>query len=288
MNEPDSGRNFAARHPLPLFFGLAILITWLLATPALFFGLPFKPFQTAGAFGPLIAAVIVSTAMGGGEWSAFFRRMTNPRFGLGWLLLAVFGNVILYLLMALLAGAPLFQSLAAKGGLILTLYLPALFSAYLVNAIGEETGWTGFALPHLQQRFSPMISAAILGVVWAVWHLPGYFVPSEMGPFNPVGFIFFVLTCILTRLIWTWVTNRAKGSGIIGILLHASSNAASIALIPALLPAPTPDQLALSGLILLGLQLALAVLIGIFSRGKLSYRGPQPGRIDPRMSPEEL
>ena len=272
MNTSTPRQNFAARHPLITFFSLAILITWLLAVPSLFFGLPFKPFQTAGAYGPLLAAVITSAAMGGGEASALFRRMTNLHFGIGWLLLAVFGNVVLYLLMAMLSGAPLMQSLADRGGLIVTLYLPALLTAYLVNPIGEETGWTGFALPHLQKRFSPWLAAVILGVVWAVWHLPGFFVPSEMGAFSPVGFIFFVLTCILTRLIWTWVTNHAKGSGVIGILLHASSNAASFALIPALLPAPTPEQLALSGLLLLGLQLVIALLIVIFSRGRLAWK----------------
>ena len=36
--------NFLVRHPLPSFFTLAILISWLLAGPSLFFGLPFKIF----------------------------------------------------------------------------------------------------------------------------------------------------------------------------------------------------------------------------------------------------
>ena len=140
-----------------------------------------------------------------------------------------------------------------------------------MNPIGEETGWTGFAVPHLQRRFSPWLAAIILGVIWAVWHLPAYFVPSEMGAFSPVTFIFLVLNSILVRVIWTWVTNHARGSGIAAILLHASSNAVSLALIPNLLPAPTADQLAMSGLIWLGLQLLIAVLVLVFTRGKLAY-----------------
>jgi membrane protease YdiL (CAAX protease family) len=270
---PSYKRNVLAHYPLLSFFTLAIVISWLIALPSLLFGMPFKPFQTAGAYGPLLAAVIVSAALGGGELKSLFNRMTNFRFRLGWYLLAIFGYVLLYLLVAGLSGAPLAQSLTEKWTLIFTLYLPALFTSYLVNPIGEETGWTGFAVPHLQRRFSPWLSAIILGAVWAVWHLPGFFIPSEMGAFNPVNFIFFVLISILVRILWTWVANHTKGSGIAAILLHASSNAVSLALIPHLLPAPTPNQMAISSLLLLGFLFLLAILILIFTRGRLSYKG---------------
>ena len=264
--------NFVARHPLFSFFSLAIVLTWVFALPALLFDLPFKPFQTAGAYGPLLAAVIVSAALGGDELRSLFGRMTNLRFGLRWYLLAIFGNVLLYLLVTGLSGAPLMQALADKWTLIFTLYLPALFTSFLINPIGEETGWTGFATPHLQKLFSPWLSAVILGVLWAVWHLPGYFVPSEMGTFNPVNFIFFMLSSIFIRLVWMWAINNAHGSGLVGILLHASSNAVSLALIPNLFPAPTSDQMAISGLLLLGFLLLLSVLLLIFTRGRLSYQ----------------
>jgi membrane protease YdiL (CAAX protease family) len=272
---PISEKNILARHPLFSFFMIAIAITWLMAVPSLLFGMPFKLFQTAGAYGPLLSALIVSAAMGRKELKALLSRMTNFRFGLRWYLLAIFGYVLLYLLVAGLSGAPLMQSLADKGTLIFTLYLPALLTTYLVNPIGEETGWTGFALPHLQTQFAPWLSAIILGLVWAVWHLPAYFVRSEMGAFNPVNFIFFVLISISIRIIWTWVTNNANGSGISGVLLHASSNAVSLALIPNLLPAATPEQMAISGLLVLGLLLPPAVLITTLTRGRLSYHSKQ-------------
>jgi uncharacterized protein len=269
---PRTKINFFRQYPLLTFFTLTIVMTWLLALPPLLFGSPFKPFQTAGAYGPFLSAIIVSAAMGRTELQALFKRMTNFRFGFGWYLLAIFGYVLLYLLVAGLSGAPLMQSLANKRTLIFTLYLPALFTSYLVNPIGEETGWTGFATPRLQERFSPWLSAVILGVVWAVWHLPAYFVPSEMGAFNPVNFIFFVLMSIFIRIIWMWVFNNAKGSAISGVLLHASSNAVSLTLIPGLLPAPSPDQMATSGLVLLGLMFSSALLIMILTRGRLSYK----------------
>jgi uncharacterized protein len=267
-----TNESFIQERPLLSFFTLAILITWLFALPSLVFDLPFKPFQTAGAYGPFLAALIISAALGGNELKSLFRRMTNLRFGLRWYLLAIFGNVLLYLLVTGLAGAPLMQSLADKWTLIFTLYLPALFTSFLVNPIGEETGWTGFATPRLQQQFRPWLSAVILGLIWSVWHLPGFFVPSEMGAFNPVNFMFFVLSSIFIRIVWTWVINNAHGSGAAGILLHASSNAVSLALIPNLLPVPSPDQLAVSGLLLLGFMLLLSVVLLLSTRGRLSYQ----------------
>jgi uncharacterized protein len=263
---------FIQKHPLATFFTLAIFITWLISLPSLLFGMPFKPFQTAGAYGPFLAALIVSAALGSGELKSLFSRMTKFRFGLRWYLIVIFGNVLLYLLVTGLSGAPLIQAISEKWTLIFTLYLPALFTSYLVNPIGEETGWTGFALPHLQKRFKPWLAAVILGVIWAIWHLPAFFVPSEMGAFNPVNFVFFVLSSIFIRIVWTWVTNNAQGSGIAGILLHASSNAVSLALIPNLLPVPTPDQMAISGLLLLGFMFLLSAVLLLFTRGRLSYK----------------
>jgi hypothetical protein len=93
-----------------------------------------------------------------------------------------------------------------------------------------------------------------------------------MGAFNPVGFVIFAFSAIFTRIIWNWAANHARGSGIFASLLHASSNAVSLALIPQLLPPPAPDQLALSGLVLLGITMVMAVGLVILTRGKLGYR----------------
>ena len=42
----------------------------------------------------------------------------------------------------------------------------------LGGPLGEEIGWRGFLLPHLQQRRSPLLASLIVGAVWFVWHLP--------------------------------------------------------------------------------------------------------------------
>src|SRR6266540_5001284 len=205
----SASRNLIRRYPLITFFILTIAFSWVVALPALFFGAAFKPYQTLGAYSPLLAALVVSAASGEPDGiKALLSRMTIWRFGIGTYVLAMFGLVILYLLTVALSGALPMQSLSEKWTLIFTFYIPALFTTYLMNPSGEETGWTGFALHHLQKQFRPWLSAVILGVVWAIWHLPAYFIPSEMGTFNPIGFAIFMLIAVFTRIIWTWVTNK--------------------------------------------------------------------------------
>jgi hypothetical protein len=38
--------------------------------------------------------------------------------------------------------------------------------------LGEEPGWRGFAVPRMQARTSPLVTAVILGVLVAGWQLP--------------------------------------------------------------------------------------------------------------------
>jgi hypothetical protein len=54
---------------------------------------------------------------------------------------------------------------------------------------------------------------------------------------------------------------------------HASSTAVSLVLIPKLLPAPTPDQMAVSGLLLPGILLFFVTFLAILTRGRLSHKG---------------
>jgi membrane protease YdiL (CAAX protease family) len=133
-------------------------------------------------------------------------------------------------------------------------------------------GWVGYALPNLQQRMAPWLSAVTLGVLWALWHLPAYFVTGLLAPFSIGYFAFFIVFCAGTRITWTWIFNKTKGSVIIIALLHAASNGTTVALIPRLPMVPPTAILLFLGLLLV----VFPVLILLFTRGRLSYK---PDRV---------
>src|SRR5918912_551002 len=86
-------------------------------------------------------------------------------------LLALGGYVLFDLLVGLIVpetGAV--GAFIEKWPLLFTLYLQAVFTSEPLQPIGEETGWSGFAVPRLQTKFGPLVGATILGVAWATWH----------------------------------------------------------------------------------------------------------------------
>ena len=50
--------------------------------------------------------------------------------------------------------------------------LPILLVLCLTDGLGEETGWRGFLLPRQLQHLNRLAASCLLGVIWALWHLP--------------------------------------------------------------------------------------------------------------------
>ncbi|MCR3758260.1 CPBP family intramembrane metalloprotease [Clostridium felsineum] len=82
--------------------------------------------------------------------------------------------------------------------------------------VEEELGWRGFLLPRLQSKFHPILSGIIVGVIWAFWHLPMFFIKGS----GYEGFISYLIVTIILSLEITWLYNKTKGSLLIAILLH--------------------------------------------------------------------
>ncbi len=92
----------------------------------------------------------------------------------------------------------------------------------VVVAVGEELGWRGWLLPALQNKYSPLISAVLLGIVWGLWHFPlfitgAYNQPPQMV-FAKVGL------CVFLSVLFTCLYNRANGNILVAILLHTALN----------------------------------------------------------------
>jgi len=126
-----------------------------------------------------------------------------------------------------------------------------VFSIFPGSAMGEELGWRGFALPHLQRDHSALGASLVIGAIWGCWHLPLYLTGTEFRP--PSIFPAFVLAVIATSVICTWLYNSTGGSLLIVVLYHAAAN-----LPITLLIAPLGEQSARPFLIYLALLLVVA------------------------------
>ena len=278
-------RGVLARHPLISFFVMAYAFSWIVWSPWVLSeeGVGLLPFELGGAAsgllnaaailaGPTLAGLIMTGITEGREGiRRLLHRIVLWRVGLGWYLLALIGIPVVMALGTLIlpGGLASFGSLGL--GYVLT-YL-ALFPLIIVlgGPLFEEVGWRGYALPRLQPLYGPLVGTLILGLLWALWHLPQFLVPSWAEASGGRGFLAivkFVVIAIAFAIVTTWVFNNTKGSVFLAILVHTSIDAFSIPMGSLFSPSDVANSLLLSFLV-------LVVVLVVLTRGRLGYQQSQ-------------
>lgn len=120
------------------------------------------------------------------------------------------------------SSSPLGEMLSDLGVLGAVALFPVIVIAQMPSSpLLEEFGWRGFALPHLQDRYSALTASLILGLLWGIWHLP-----LTLAYGDPV--VPFLLQITAITVLITWVFNNTRGSMLIAMLCHASLNASIV------------------------------------------------------------
>ncbi len=209
--EAASSESWIARHPIVGFVALTYAISWGFWLVSFLSGgdesVVGLVLSVLGGFGPAAAAFIVLRSTGGSirSWARSIVRWRVPvrywlyALGLPAALMG-FANLVLVAL-----GEPVEWSLL--GDRILPYLGTFLITLFFLGA-QEEPGWRGYALPRLQERYSPAKATLVLGLIWGFWHVPRY---------GPVGFI----VPMVLAFYYTYLYNRT-GSVLMAILLHAS------------------------------------------------------------------
>lgn len=219
---------------LGAFFGLTFGLTWVCFGAAA--ALPGGQAETAsalaglrwpllilGAFAPsAVAVTLTAHAQGKPGVRALLSRLGEWRVGLRWYVFALAYMAAIKLSVALIyrattGGWPRFGS-----GYGPAIVLTFIFAAIFGGPLGEEIGWRGYTLPRLAARFGRAKASVMLGVAWAAWHLPVFFIPGmdQSGQSLPV----YVIQVTALSVAMAWLYWHTSGSLLLAVLMHAAIN----------------------------------------------------------------
>jgi membrane protease YdiL (CAAX protease family) len=219
-----------------IFIILLVLISFLVV---LYLGISLNTISITVLILIIVNAVIAAYIITGGLAAhegirELLSKLYIWKVGLKWYIVALLiFPVITYLSLifgVFTTGSPISEilpqiSISAIYGAILSFFYITLIR----GPLREEIGWRGFALPRLQNLYSPLVATLILAVIWTVWYLPLYYNGMYPGGFD----------AFLTRFTWnigltflfTWIYNHTRGSLLLVTLFHGSINTAGTLII---------------------------------------------------------
>ena len=274
-------RRLVARHPVAAFLvmvyavNIAVELPPVLTRPDI---LPFalRPDALLGhIFGCALPAFLVVAALHGRAGVRdLARRCLRWRVGPQWYLIALFGVPIGALLCAsaLFGLAPLHQ-LQDKWPLLFTVVVPQLLLFIVFSNVAEEIGWTGFLQARLQERHGPLKASVIVTLPFALFHLPSLMVDEGLSLAQlPLALVLLGALAILQlfgRIVMMWLYNNTNRSVLLVGMFHSSFDATTAKFGLTFIPDYTAGAVTY---IASGVVAVTAVLVVVFTRGRLSYK----------------
>ncbi len=172
----------------------------------------------------MAAALLIGFMVGSRGLGAWVRGWAKWRVGFGWYLAALSPIAIAFLEIAIVA---LFGGkLEPSRWRFSSEFALTLVWLMVMGASGEEGGWRGFAQPLLQSRLPIPVASVLVGVMWALWHIPGYFVTGLLN--TEIPFWRFAALIVANAVVMGWIVNGSGGSLLLASLYHFSLNASTL------------------------------------------------------------
>lgn len=205
-------RSWIKEHAFIVFLLLTLLLSWW-AWPAYYKGLVPLAILPAGPF--LAALIVVPLGFGWTGFKDWLRTAFKWRVRPIWYLIAITFPIVLTAIPAginiLLGGTPVTANWPSEIGPFL---MEEFIFTFLLVALGEEMGFSAFALPNLLRRYSVLTTVGILALTRILWHLPLFMTGDTELPV--------VLILIATQLIFTWMFIGSGGSALLMVISHVS------------------------------------------------------------------
>jgi membrane protease YdiL (CAAX protease family) len=223
-----------------LYFILALGWSWLFWLPVAFTGIDIsgssgKVLFIIGIFGPAVSGIFLTYLTGDQqERREYWNRLTSfTRIRPGWyaiiILIAPVCSVLAILTGFMIKGNKPSLDTAMSYVNHPSTIIPFAVVTMIYGPLPEELGWRGYALDRLQKKWSALASSLVLGVIWAVWHMPIFFMRgsllSEVLPLWSTQFWVSMGPGILaTAVVMTWIYNNTQCSTLAAILFHFMMN----------------------------------------------------------------
>jgi membrane protease YdiL (CAAX protease family) len=180
--------------------------------------------------GPMISAIIVTLIYRSkSELKELFNKVITWKVSLQWylwaLILPIIPQWIGLLIWAQLTDTQLVLPTVST-------YLSSWLQITLVGTafyITEELGWRGFMLPRLLSMNKWIRATLLISIIWSLWHYPIWIFStwSTTGSLTESSLMVASNTVIATGVsfILTWIFKNTRGSILLAMLLHGSSQA---------------------------------------------------------------
>ena len=223
--------NWLRKNTISAFFILTFVFAWSIWLPLGLLMPENYYLSLPGAWAPTISAIIlIGLSEGRIGIKKFLRKILHWRVGFRWYLVVLFGiAAIAYLAIGIgiLLGVSA-PEISLPGGLpreALIGFLPIFFliNIFLGGPLAEDIGWRGYILPKMRERMSALTASLIIGLVWAIWHLPYFLFPAWNAAVGNVPFFWFILLTTSWSVLFAWAYVNTE-SILMPILFHAAIN----------------------------------------------------------------
>jgi membrane protease YdiL (CAAX protease family) len=184
-----------------------------------------------GGAGPFVVAIVLTMLRENPIVKRdFWRRIFDPRLiAWPWILAALLLHPVLILMAfgidVVLGGV--FPQISQPLGTI-SLVFSLVLSVFILGPLPEEIGWRGFAFERLQNNMNAVNASLVLGSIWALWHVPLFFIPgtfhADVIGLGSTRFWLFLLSNVPLSVIITWVYKNTSRSTLAAAFVHFSGN----------------------------------------------------------------
>lgn len=161
---------------------------------------------------PTIVLLLMMKKLTGLSIKDFYKKMFSEK--LNWKVMILVTVLIVGVFILSAIGSAIFigSRISLQFTFVPSLLVGNIFFTAIQGASGEESGWRGYLITELEKRYGFIKGNVFLGLIWAFWHAPLWFLSSNVSGIN---LLIYIIAFIIGLLAF---------SVIMGVMMKLSKN----------------------------------------------------------------